>query len=106
LADAGLRWLLRCRKSLVPSVHKAARIEWAWWVLQRTVLTLSCWGYTDGTVFFLASAWGSREIPCAAVLGARFGARAVDPTLCMRIASALRRIGKAKEQWCGFGASS
>jgi hypothetical protein len=61
LADAGLRWLLRRRKSLVPSVHKAARIEWAWWVLQRTVLTLSCWGYTDGTVFFLARCLGEQE---------------------------------------------
>ena len=54
LAEAGLAWLRRRRKSLILAEHKAARIEWALWVLGRTAATLSRWIYTDGTVFYLA----------------------------------------------------
>ena len=54
LGEAGLAWLRRRRKTLVSEVHRAARIQWAEWVLARTVTTLSRWAYTDGTVFYLA----------------------------------------------------
>ena len=54
LGDAGLAWLRRRRKSIVPEVHRAARLRWAVWVLTRTVATLARWCYTDGTTFYLA----------------------------------------------------
>ena len=54
LRDAGLAWLRRRRKSLVPEVHKAFRVQWANWVLKRTAVSLARWAYTDGTVFYLA----------------------------------------------------
>lgn len=54
LGEAGLAWLTRRRKTLVSEVHRALRVEWAQWVLARTMATLSRWAYTDGTVFYLA----------------------------------------------------
>ena len=54
LREAGLSYLRRRGKSRVPTQHKAARLEWADWVLKRTAQTLSRWAYTDGTVFYLA----------------------------------------------------
>ena len=54
LGEAGLAWLRRRRKSLVPEAHKASRLDWAAWVLGRTSVTLARWAYSDGTVFYLA----------------------------------------------------
>ena len=54
LGQAGLAWLRRRRKSIVPAVHKTQRLEWAAWVLTRTATTLARWAYSDGTVFYLA----------------------------------------------------
>ena len=54
LSEAGLAWLTRRRKSLVPEVHKASRVQWAAWVLTRTCVTLGRWAYSDGTTFYLA----------------------------------------------------
>ena len=54
LGEAGLAWLRRRRKTIVPLEHKTARIAFADWVLARTATTLERWAYTDGTVFYLA----------------------------------------------------
>ena len=54
LKNAGMAWLRRRRKSIVPSMYKEARLEWASWVLRRTMTTLSRWAFSDGTVFYLA----------------------------------------------------
>ena len=54
LGEAGLAWLRRRRKSLVPAVHKQSRLDWAAWVLARNTVTLARWAYTDGTTFYLA----------------------------------------------------
>ena len=69
LADAGLAWLRRRRKAIVPSVHFAPRLRWAAWVLRRTSATLSRWAYTDGTVFYLAKCDTQREDKIRASLG-------------------------------------
>ena len=54
LEEAGLRYLRRRQKYLVPSVHKQARLEWVAWVSQQTTRMLSKWAFTDGTSFYLA----------------------------------------------------
>ena len=41
LADAGLKWLTRRRKTLVPKMYKTLRMEWAEWVFRRTATTLA-----------------------------------------------------------------
>jgi hypothetical protein len=69
LGDAGLAWLRRRRKTLVSEVHRALRVEWAQWVLARTVATLSRWAYTDGTVFYLARDATSQLSKARAALG-------------------------------------
>ena len=61
LGEAGLRWLRRRRKTLVPQAHKQSRLEWAAWTLGRTAATLARWAYTDGTVFYLANSESTRE---------------------------------------------
>ena len=53
LGEAGLEWLRRRRKSLVPEAHKVSRLDWAAWVLTRTTATLTRWAFSDGTVFYL-----------------------------------------------------
>ena len=69
LGDAGLAWLRRRRKTLVTEVHRLARVQWAKWVLTRTVATLSRWAYTDGTVFYLARDVTSQVSTARAALG-------------------------------------
>ena len=54
LADAGLAWLRRRRKTLVSVQYKPARMAWAAWVNARQASTLARWMYTDGTTFYLA----------------------------------------------------
>ena len=53
LGEAGLAWLRRRRKTLVPAVHKASRLDFADWVLTRTATTLTRWAFSDGTSFYL-----------------------------------------------------
>ena len=53
LHEAGLHWLRRRRKTLVPKAHKQARIKYAEWVLRRHQDTLDKFMYSDGTVFYL-----------------------------------------------------
>jgi len=54
LFDAGLAWLRRRRKSLIPAKHKATRSRWARWVKTRPDGELKRWAYADGTSFYLA----------------------------------------------------
>ena len=53
LGEAGLSWLRRRRKTLVPEAHKVSRLEFADWVLTRTATTLTRWAFSDGTSFYL-----------------------------------------------------
>ena len=69
LGEAGLAWLRRRRKTLVSETGRALRVEWAHWVLARTVATLSRWAYTDGTVFYLAKDAMSQLSKARAALG-------------------------------------
>ncbi len=69
LREAGLAWLRRRRKSLVPAAHKVSRLDWAAWVLTRTAVTLARWAYTDGTTFFLARDQSELESGRRAALG-------------------------------------
>ena len=69
LADAGLAWLRRRRKSCVASVYKPARLLWADWVLPHHMSTLARLAYTDGTTFFLARTEPEREDKARLALG-------------------------------------
>ena len=69
LGDAGLAWLRRRRKYLVPAQHKVARLDWAAWTLARQAATLARWAFTDGTVFFLARDASELESKKRAALG-------------------------------------
>lgn len=53
LHDAGLLYLKRRRKTLVPSKYKDARMEFARRVKRMHASTLERWAYSDGTVFYL-----------------------------------------------------
>ena len=69
LNEAGLAWLRRRRKTLVPEAHKAARVQFANWVLRRTVATLARWAYADGTAFYLARSSTEKESGLRSALG-------------------------------------
>lgn len=69
LHEAGLKWMRRRRKTRVPEKYKKPRVEWARWVMRRTVSTLSRWMYTDGAVFYLAVAQSQQEDKVRAALG-------------------------------------
>ena len=69
LAEAGLAWLRRRRKTLVPKKHKVVRIAFSKWVLKRKVDTLTRWVYSDGTTFFLAKGWDDDAQKKRAALG-------------------------------------
>ena len=69
LREAGLAWLRRRRKSIVPTFHREARLQWGTWVLRRTAQILSRWAYTDGTVFYLANSMSLLENKRRARLG-------------------------------------
>ena len=45
LSEAGLAWLRRRRKTIVPEAHKQSRLDYAAWILTRTVVTLARWAY-------------------------------------------------------------
>jgi hypothetical protein len=53
LGEAGLAWLRRRRKTVVPQAHLVSRMDFAAWTLARTADTLARWAYSDGTVFYL-----------------------------------------------------
>ena len=61
LVEAGLKYLRRRRKTLVPTIHKPARVAWSKWVLKRTASHLAKWIYTDGTVFYIARSITEKE---------------------------------------------
>ena len=69
LGEAGLAWLRRRRKTIVPKEHRASRVQWAEWVLKRRRTSLSRWVYTDGTVFYLARSVAESESKKRAALG-------------------------------------
>ena len=69
LSEAGLAWLRRRRKSLVPAAHKVARLDFAAWTLCRTAATLVNWAFTDGTTFYLARSSSELESKQRAALG-------------------------------------
>ena len=69
LCDAGLAWLHRRRKTLVPRMHKASRVAFAKWVLRRHGSTLRRWIYSDGTVFYLARSFAETEDKKRGALG-------------------------------------
>ena len=69
LCEAGLAWLRRRRKSLVPEVHKRARRLFAQWVLSRRSGTLSRWVYSDGASFYLARTQAEHDSKKRAALG-------------------------------------
>ena len=69
LGDAGLAWLRRRKKTLVPKEHQQARVRWAKWVLQQRQPSLARWAYTDGTVFYLARTETERLSKRRAALG-------------------------------------
>ena len=54
LYDAGLRWLRRRTKTLVPKLGKSPRVEYADSLLSRRQDFLNRFAYTDGTTFYLA----------------------------------------------------
>ena len=69
LSEAGLAWLRRRRKSLVPALHKQSRIDFSKWVLSRTTATLRRWVYSDGASFYLARSAGEKESTLRGALG-------------------------------------
>ena len=53
LHEAGLQYMRRRRKTLVPEKHKRPRIDFARRVKRMRQSTLETWAYSDGTVFYL-----------------------------------------------------
>ena len=53
LHEAGLRYLRRRRKTLVPTKYKQSRMDFAGRVKRMHASTLERWAYSDGTVFYL-----------------------------------------------------
>ena len=53
LHDAGLAFLRRRKKALVPRRYLKDRIRYCWMVMNMHYSTLLSWAYSDGTVFYL-----------------------------------------------------
>lgn len=53
LHDAGLAYMRRRRKTMVPQKYVQDRLAFAAYVLRRRDATLKEWAYSDGTVFYL-----------------------------------------------------
>ena len=70
LHEAGLQYLRRRQKSLVPSAYKAERLVFAASVMRMHEATLRRWAYTDGTVFYLDKTEMCLEWTQRAALGA------------------------------------
>ena len=69
LWEAGLIYLRRRRKSLVPSKYIPERLEYAAWVLKQRSDFLESWAYVDGTVWFLEKTSEQKELNHRASLG-------------------------------------
>ena len=69
LHDAGLKYLRRRRKTLVPGKYKQVRIDFAERVKRMHDATLERWAYSDGTVFFLDRDDADTESTKRAALG-------------------------------------
>ena len=69
LGEAGLAWLRRRRKTWVSEKNKVARLDWAAWVLGRTVTNLARWAYSDGTAFYLGRSEGEVADKARGALG-------------------------------------
>ena len=79
LHEAGLEYLRRRRKTLVPKEHKKTRLAFAKRVLTLRTPSLSRWAYSDGTVFFLDRTDADAESSKRASLG-RYVWRRADRT--------------------------
>ena len=77
--EAGLEYLRRRRKTLVPKEHKKTRLAFAKRVLTLRTPSLSRWAYSDGTVFFLDRTDADAESSKRASLG-RYVWRRADRT--------------------------
>ena len=66
---AGLAWLRRRRKSIVPANHKTARMSFARWVLRQADASLKRWAFTDGASFYLARTAAEQADSVRASLG-------------------------------------
>ena len=53
LWDAGLRYLRRRRKTLVPAQYKQDRLAYCSWIMSKRQKTLNQFAYSDGAVFYL-----------------------------------------------------
>ena len=69
LHEAGLRFLRRRRKTLVPTDYRAARCTWARKTLRRHTKTLRRWVYSDGTVFYIDKVQAAQESTVRQALG-------------------------------------
>ena len=77
LHEAGLQYLRRRRKTLVPGKYKDSRMKFAARVKRMHESTLKRWAYNDGTVFFLDRDDADAESSSRAALG-RFVWRRAD----------------------------
>ena len=69
IEEAGLAWLRRRRKAIVPAEHKPVRVKFAKWVLKQTAAKLKGWAFTDGVSFYLARTAKEHEHSVRAALG-------------------------------------
>ena len=69
LHEAGLEWLRRKGKSLVPKKHRKTRMKFAARVGRMFDKTLKRWGYTDGATWFLDKTDAANESTQRAALG-------------------------------------
>lgn len=71
LHEAGLAYLRRRRKSLVPRVYLKDRVKYCESVKRKRQATLDLWAYSDGTVFYLDRTDAENESTQRAALGTR-----------------------------------
>ena len=71
LHDAGLAYLRRRRKCLVPKKYLKDRVSYCEGIKRKHQSTLDQWAYSDGTVFYLDRAQGDNESTQRAALGTR-----------------------------------
>lgn len=69
LHEAGLKFMRRRRKTLVPTKHKQSRMDFAERVKRMHRSTLDRWAYSDGTVFYLDRDDADMESSHRAALG-------------------------------------
>ena len=77
LHEAGLQYMRRRRKTLVPTKYKQSRVDFAERVKRMHQTTLDRWAYSDGTVFYLDRDDADAESSKRAALG-RFVWRGSD----------------------------